>query len=114
MNGQPEAVSRPKECRKLEPLAAGQLFIIPYHVNRAMVCLLCVGAAVCMIAACANRDEARNQAGLRPVEDPESHIPSSTPGPGWERIEKRADATPTPKPTNPMDRPLDPTGLPSG
>jgi len=76
--------------------------------------VLSLSAMVYIVAACASRDEARNEAGLPTVEDPESHIPSSTPGPGWEKVQKRPDATPTAKPSNPMDRPLDPTGLPSG
>ena len=60
-------------------------------------------------------DEARNQMGLQgQPDDTAVHIPGATPGPGYERIQKRPDATPTPRPSNPMDKPLDPTGLPSG
>jgi len=64
--------------------------------------------------ACTNPDEAREQAGLPATSDAESHVPASTPGPGWEKAQKRPDSTPTPRPTNPMDKPLDPTGLPQG
>lgn len=62
--------------------------------------------------ACASRDDARQQSGLPSTPELESHIPGSTPGPGYERIQKRPDATPTPRPTNPMDKPLDPIGMP--
>ena len=76
------------------------------------LCLLI--AAICVVVACASRDEARRQGGLDSYEDPESHIPVATPGPGWEKVHQRPDSTPTPKPSNPMDKPLDPTGLPNG
>lgn len=77
------------------------------------ICLL--GFLSIVVWACANRDEAREQAGLPSQVDPTaSHVPASTPGPGYERVQKRPDSTPTPTPTNPMDKPLDPTGLPSG
>ena len=76
------------------------------------VCLL--GLAL-IVPACVNRDEARNQVGLTGEHDDTAyHVPAATPGPGYERVQKRPDSTPTPRPTNPMDKPLDPTGLSPG
>jgi hypothetical protein len=73
------------------------------------VCLL---IPVFFAVSCASRDEARDQGGL--PQDEASQIPSATPGPGWEKVKTRPDATPTPRPNSPMDKPLDPTGLPQG
>jgi hypothetical protein len=76
---------------------------------------LCLLGLFLSLSACVNRDEARNEVGLQgQVDETAAHIPAATPGPGYERIQKRPDATPTPPSTNPMDKPLDPTGLPSG
>ena len=65
---------------------------------------------VCLIVACASREEARNQHGLESEET--EHIPAGSPGPGLERVRERPDSTPTPRPTSAIDRPLDPAGLP--
>jgi hypothetical protein len=71
-------------------------------------CLLC---GVILLGACVSRNAARQEPGLSTTAG--ENIPAATPGPGWERVEKRPDATPTPSRTsNPMDRPLDPTGFP--
>ncbi|HJT81044.1 MAG TPA: hypothetical protein VJ719_07595 [Chthoniobacterales bacterium] len=76
------------------------------------ICLLGLGL---ILSACVNRDEARNQVGLQgQADETAAHVPAATPGPGYERVIHRPDSTPTPPPTNPMDKPLDPTGLPSG
>ena len=71
------------------------------------VCLLLL---VFLLVACARPDEAREQPGL--ALDPDSQIPQGSPGHGIEKIENRAASTPTPRPSDPMDRPLDPTGHP--
>jgi len=65
-----------------------------------------------LLGACSTQEEARQQHGI--PHDETSDIPESTPGPGIEKIKTRPDATPTPKPTSSMDKPLDPTGLPQG
>jgi len=69
-------------------------------------------SAVGLFGACSTPQEARQQAGI--PHDETSQIPESTPGPGIEKIKTRPDATPTPRPTSPMDKPLDPTGFPEG
>jgi hypothetical protein len=73
---------------------------------------ICLLIPVFFAASCANQNEAREQGGL--PQDEASQIPAATPGPGWEKVKTRPDATPTPRPTSPMDKPLDPTGLPQG
>ena len=73
---------------------------------------ICLLIPLIFIVSCASRDEARQEGGL--PHDEASQIPESTPGPGWEKIKNRPDATPTARPSSPMDKPLDPTGLPQG
>ena len=76
---------------------------------------ICLLGVLFTVLGCVSRDEARNQIGLAgQVDETAAHIPAATPGPGYERVQKRPDATPTPPPTNPMDKHLDPTGLPTG
>jgi len=65
-----------------------------------------------LLGACSTQEEARQQAGI--PHDETSDIPESTPGPGIEKIKSRPAATATPRPSSPMDKPLDPTGLPQG
>ena len=65
-----------------------------------------------LLGACSTAQEAREQHGL--PHDEQSQIPESTPGPGIEKVQTRPDATATPRANGPMDRPLDPTGLPPG
>jgi hypothetical protein len=72
---------------------------------------LCLFALVLGLQACISK-EARDEQGLTPEEG--SNIPQGTPRVGFERVQSRPDATPTPRPTDPMDKPLDPAGLPSG
>ena len=73
---------------------------------------ICLFVVFLFTTGCVSQDEARNERGL--PSDEASQIPAATPGPGWEKVQKRPDATPTPPPTNPIERPLDPTGLPQG
>ena len=68
--------------------------------------------ALTSLVACSTQQEAREQAGI--PHDETSQIPESSPGPGIEKVQSRPNATPTPKPSSPMDKPLDPTGLPQG
>ena len=76
---------------------------------------ICLLGVVFGISGCVDRDEARNQVGVTgQADETAAHVPAATPGPGYERIIKRPDATPTPPSNNPMDKRLDPTGLPSG
>jgi hypothetical protein len=94
-------------------LHAGKLPIFFYHprmISFARIVLLL--AFLLWGVSCSSEEEARHQAGFAPEEG--SNIPAATPGPGLEKIQARPDSTPTPRPTNPMDRPLDPTGLPQG
>jgi len=73
---------------------------------------ICFLVACVFTTGCVSQDQARQEGGL--PSDEASQIPAATPGPGWEKVQKRPDATPTPPPRNPMDKPLDPTGLPQG
>ena len=73
---------------------------------------VCLFALLLVLQACVNRDEARNEQGLIPEEG--SDIPQGTPRVGYEKVKIRPDATPTPPPTDPMNKPLDPAGIPSG
>ena len=68
--------------------------------------------ALTLLVACSTQQEAREQAGI--PHDETSQIPESSPGPGIEKVQTRPNATPTPNPSSPMDKPLDPTGLPQG
>jgi hypothetical protein len=80
----------------------------------AMSFRLCLLGLLLIAGACASRDQARQGPGLAPAPPEGSQIPAGTPGPGYEKVRTRPDATPTPRPTNPMDKPLDPTGFPQG
>ena len=65
---------------------------------------------LCLLGACYTPQEAREQRGI--PHDSESQIPETTPGPGIEKVQNRPNATPTPRPSSEIDKPLDPTGLP--
>ncbi|HEY4285119.1 MAG TPA: hypothetical protein VGM62_18795 [Chthoniobacterales bacterium] len=73
---------------------------------------LCCLVFPLFITACVTRDEAMHEQGIQPEEG--SNIPAASPGPGIEKIRVQPDSTPTPTPHTPMDRPLDPAGLPQG
>lgn len=80
----------------------------------ARLALLCVSvlSLIVVVAACRSFENARSAPGLAP--DSSVDLPAASPGPGYERTEQRSDATPPPRPTAPIDRPLDPTGRPAG
>src|ERR1700730_18594424 len=97
---------------RVRPLVVGAKCVFSLKFLMAAPFRICLVILFLFVSGCVSREEAKHERGFTPLA--ESKIPEATPGPGIEKIQTRPDATPTPPPKNPMDRPLDPTGLPQG
>jgi hypothetical protein len=97
---------------RVRPLVVGAKCVFSLKFLMAAPFRICLVILFLFVSGCVTREEAKHERGLPALGD--SNIPEATPGPGIEKIQTRPDATPTPPPKNPMDRPLDPTGLPQG